>query len=78
MYHTSDGVHVGVAPTYAIVCTVTSHNSQRPRSFHISLRFGNMAGTSCVQLTPVVRVSCVTLSSLAGVSSHAARADHAV
>ena len=63
VYHTSDGVHVVVAPTYAIVCAVASHNSQRLRSFPSSLRFGNvrnvflcMADTSCVQLTPVVRV----------------------
>ena len=37
-----------------------------------------MAGTSCVQLTPVVRVSNgLALGSLAGVTIHAARGDRA-
>ena len=36
-----------------------------------------VADTSCVQLTPVVRVSCAALGSLAGVSIHAARGDRA-
>ena len=80
MYHTSDGVHVVVAPTYAIVCAVASHNSQRPRNFPSSLRFGNVRNVRIslygwhILCSAHSRssCSCVTFGSLAGVSIHAA------
>ena len=81
LFRASDGVHVVVAPTYAIpsLWYLTIRGVREiPRvclalaTYALYVSFC-MADTSRVQLTPIVRIARVARGSLAGVTIHAAR-----